>query len=417
MRKLTVKNFSVIKDAELEFGKITVLIGPQSSGKSLLCKLAYFLGREVINIAIGRVVNRFEYGLQDCVTAVQEEFSKWFPRLGWGYDNWSIVFTANEYEVTVSAPPATEPHAEAQVIFSEAFRAAYLGRVDATIEHRKNGGFLIAQAFQSLAATAFLKVSGRGVWDNSIYIPVERSYLVDATKAYKVLGAEPDSIVAAFAPIYQRSLDAASHGQRIPKYLKGNLRSRQNDSMMDFHDGRVLSLNHLSSGGKETLPILSTIEYYEQQRRNSGNLLSEELYGDRLYFFDDFTIEEPESSVFPQTQDELIREFSALSNEVNFQPHFTITTHSPYILSVFGNLIKAGKVGAQGAEHHAAVAEVIPEKYWIKDGDFAAYKIEDGKLVTIFNRQTGEIDGDYLDDVSGKIAEEFSNLLEIQYGQ
>jgi len=35
MRKLTVKNFSVIKEAELEFGKITVLIGPQSSGKSL----------------------------------------------------------------------------------------------------------------------------------------------------------------------------------------------------------------------------------------------------------------------------------------------------------------------------------------------------------------------------------------------
>ena len=34
MRKLTVKNFSVIKEAKLEFGKITVLIGPQSSGKS-----------------------------------------------------------------------------------------------------------------------------------------------------------------------------------------------------------------------------------------------------------------------------------------------------------------------------------------------------------------------------------------------
>jgi predicted ATPase len=42
VRKLTVNNFSVIKHAELEFGKITVLIGPQASGKSLLCKLAYF---------------------------------------------------------------------------------------------------------------------------------------------------------------------------------------------------------------------------------------------------------------------------------------------------------------------------------------------------------------------------------------
>jgi predicted ATP-dependent endonuclease of OLD family len=35
VRTLTVKNFSVIKEAKLEFGKITVLIGPQSSGKSL----------------------------------------------------------------------------------------------------------------------------------------------------------------------------------------------------------------------------------------------------------------------------------------------------------------------------------------------------------------------------------------------
>ena len=44
VRTLTVKNFSVIKEARLEFGKITVLIGPQASGKSLLCKLGILLG-------------------------------------------------------------------------------------------------------------------------------------------------------------------------------------------------------------------------------------------------------------------------------------------------------------------------------------------------------------------------------------
>src|ERR1039458_796797 len=57
MRKLTVKNFSVIKEAELEFGKITVLIGPQSSGKSLLCKLAYFLSKEVLERAVDSVLS------------------------------------------------------------------------------------------------------------------------------------------------------------------------------------------------------------------------------------------------------------------------------------------------------------------------------------------------------------------------
>ena len=82
MRKLTVKNFSVIKEAELEFGKITVLIGPQSSGKSLLCKLAYFLGSEVIDIAINHVTNQFSFPAFE--TAVKKEFAKWFPRGGWG---------------------------------------------------------------------------------------------------------------------------------------------------------------------------------------------------------------------------------------------------------------------------------------------------------------------------------------------
>jgi predicted ATPase len=41
VRTLEVENFSVIKKARLEFGRITVIIGPQASGKSLLCKLAY----------------------------------------------------------------------------------------------------------------------------------------------------------------------------------------------------------------------------------------------------------------------------------------------------------------------------------------------------------------------------------------
>jgi hypothetical protein len=96
---------------------------------------------------------------------------------------------------------------------------------------------------------------------------------------------------------------------------------------------------------------------------------------------------------------------------------WVITTHSPYILSVFGDLAKAGKVGAENPQNHAAVSRVIPEKYWIKDGDFAAYKIDDGKLVSIYDEKTGQIDGDYLDNVSGKISDEFGRLLEIQYGK
>ena len=82
MRKLTVKNFSVIKEAELEFGKITVLIGPQASGKSLLCKLAFFFGPEGPENCHGTLLLR--YGLSTNVLRLFEKSSlNHFPEVAW----------------------------------------------------------------------------------------------------------------------------------------------------------------------------------------------------------------------------------------------------------------------------------------------------------------------------------------------
>ena len=163
------------------------------------------------------------------------------------------------------------------------------------------------------------------------------------------------------------------------------------------------------------LPILSVLDMYEYRRRNSGpNLPSQELYGDRLYVFDELTIEEPEASVFPQTQYDLVRELVGLSNEADFRPDFTITTHSPYILSSFNNLIEAGQVVRDHPELHDEVAKLIPEQYWIKDGDLKAYSIHDGVLSSILSK-SGLIDGEYLDGVSEIIGDEFDKLLRLEY--
>ncbi|MFP5226302.1 MAG: hypothetical protein ACLGXA_01640 [Acidobacteriota bacterium] len=72
VRTLEVENFSVIKKAKLEFGRITVLIGPQASGKSLLCNLAYFLGSEIISIAVDSLLNRNSW--DEFVGAIKTEF-------------------------------------------------------------------------------------------------------------------------------------------------------------------------------------------------------------------------------------------------------------------------------------------------------------------------------------------------------
>ena len=42
MAILKIKEFSCVDEAELQLGQLTVLIGPQASGKSVISKLIYF---------------------------------------------------------------------------------------------------------------------------------------------------------------------------------------------------------------------------------------------------------------------------------------------------------------------------------------------------------------------------------------
>jgi hypothetical protein len=301
---------------------------------------------------------------------------------------------------------------------SEDFRLAYNKRLQETLEEQKRQGFLLKVGLWSLAATEFTRLAGRGVWDASTYIPLERSYFVDTQKGYRMLGAEADPISAQFAVVYADSMSREIPKPRIRKFLNGDLVYQPDEVSFEFADGRLLPLSYLSSGSKETLPILAVLDMYEHRRRQSRKSPTQELSGDQLSFFDDFSVEEPEASVFPSTQYALVCELSQLANEANFHPHFTITTHSPYILTAFNDLIKAGYIAAERPDQAPEIEKIIPRQYWIKPGEFAAYAFDgkDGILRSIMDDETKMINGDILDDISSNIADEFGQLLEIQYG-
>ena len=413
MRKLTVKNFSVIKEAELEFGKITVLIGPQSSGKSLLCKLAYFIGRRVLEIAIDQVVKLNDFS--DFQASVHDEFVRWFPVSGWGESSWSVEYETGQFKLSISCLAALELSPGLNTEFEDSFQDEYLKRLQETIDQQKQRGFLIAPALQSIAATKFMKLAGRGVWDASTYIPVNRSYFVETQKGYRALAEDPDPISARFAIVFADSMSKEIPKPRVSNFLNGNLVDFRGDLGIVFRDGRILPLGFLSSGGKEMLPMVSVLDMYEHRRRSSGpSLPDQELYGEKLYVFDEITIEEPEVSIFPKAQYAFVQQIVALSNEVDFRPYFTLSTHSPYLLAAFNNLLEAGQVVRDHPELRDDVANIVPEQYWIKDGDFKAYSIHDGKLESILN-ESGFIEGNYLDQVSDVIEKEFDQLLRLEY--
>lgn len=400
MRKLTVRNFSVIKEAELEFGKITVLIGPQASGKSLLCKLAYFLGREVLMKAEDWIKQKLEFSVFE--DAVRRDFEKWFPRSGWGNKDWSASFSSGGYLVGLAC--TGEPSASLSISFGDEFRQIYSSSLE--IGYPDN---LVLPAYNLRG------LAGVGVWDRTTYIPSERTYFVDTSKGYRSLASDPDPLVKAFATLFENSRDPDIPKLRMRRYLEGNLVRGEDMWQFAFDDGRILPLSELSSGSKELLPLFSVLEMYEFQRPSTSSQIRAGIGSPSWYRFDDFFIEEPEGHIFPDMQQELVRYFAEMANSDQLLPHFTITTHSPYILSSFNNLLEAWQVAATKPGAKDAVAKLIEERYWIRPSDFKAYCIHDGKLESIMDEETGLINGNYLDGVSNEIGSQFDALLRLGY--
>src|ERR1700722_2499630 len=96
MRRLVVKNFSCLKSAVLDLAPLTAIIGPQSSGKSVLLKLTYFFTDFFVNSA-----ELVKEGLSSRVAKkrVLENFQEWFPVSAWGGARFSIEFYLGDFKI------------------------------------------------------------------------------------------------------------------------------------------------------------------------------------------------------------------------------------------------------------------------------------------------------------------------------
>jgi hypothetical protein len=422
VRTLTVKNFSVIKEAKLEFGKITVLIGPQSSGKSLLCKLAYFFQQVVVEQAEEAIKasEEFEQFRQRLINA----FNHWFAFDPIPTESSEIRYCAGSYVVSHLLERHGLPGtARLQWDFSPEFEECYqlvwkkLNAEKIRRESLPNPKFFASEIRERLSAL-------RGEYAPEVYsyIPSTRSFFLSIHQAIFGTAGRRDNIQLRFSQDFDYGFES-----RIPKsaldhpltqwinseserILQGKVVSAGSDYHFLSKEGRTLTLPILSSGTQELLPLLTCLrEYVAASAAVAKTLDLPHALHQRLFF-----LEEPESNVFPTTQYDIVRVFARMSNEPALDAYWVITTHSPYILSSFNNLIEAGQAAHNNPKLRSKIAKIVPEKYWIKGGDFAAYSIEDGKLKSILNK-SGFVEANYLDQVSEVIGDEFDKLLRLEY--
>lgn len=176
--------------------------------------------------------------------------------------------------------------------------------------------------------------------------------------------------------------------------LKGKYVYKSGEDRLLIGDNQFLKMNYASSGQQESVWILNLIFYYA-------------LEGKKTFLI----IEEPEAHLYPETQKK-IAELIALF--VNMGNGALVTTHSPYILGAFNNLLYASFLGTSMIER---VNKIIAKEYWIAREKTRAFYVAGGKVRDIMDKEIPLIENEVIDGISETINLENDKLLEIYMEQ
>jgi hypothetical protein len=133
-----------------------------------------------------------------------------------------------------------------------------------------------------------------------------------------------------------------------------------------------------------------------------------------------FLIEEPEAHLFPKSQKNIIELIALVFNITHNKHRFFITTHSPYILTAFNNLIQAGntkkKIKERGnkKEELKQLFNIVPENQILDIDYFGVYTLGNGELKSIINQENQLIDTNIIDEVSHEFSDIFEKLVDLE---
>lgn len=420
MFKLQVKDFSCIGQADIRFGRMSVLIGPQASGKSVLSKLAFFF-LELMNDQNEAVLDQRSF--ESFTESVKVSFSEWFPVPAWGSKKFTIQFALGDYKIKVTRTTYDDSVKDTLRISTSALVKEHFKRTGDLAKNfrqrsarRSNSPYLefeLNLEVQEAAARLLEDDLGEDYIAGQTFIPAGRSFFTTLGRAFMAFdqGRGLDPITVKFGRLYSAFHEQSRVFSRGPRpilidpelgsILGGTIVWESDRPFLQSPDGRTVPFSALSSGQQELLPLVIAISTIRRtmNRKNSGPHL--------LY------IEEPEAHLFPSAQSKMIQGLAALISSPSRR--LSITTHSPYVLSKINNLIKAGQLAQKlPQDKQVRLDEVVPKGSRLNPGTVQAYAIVESEVRSILD-EDGLIAADYLDSVSGEIGQQFNDLLTLEY--
>ena len=445
MQKLIVRNFGPIKELDLDVKDLMLFIGEQATGKSTVAKLVYFfkeiVKKELISYLFKPLPKITER--QDAPWQLNMEFRE---NIGWRLND--LFFESNHapfhfcldyqykpdlwlrVENSGQTPPPRSEFTDEYYEINPAVGISKAGDrlrpiFEKIVEHQKKylsreaaltAGRRTIEAERKANVEEIEKNVSEFLGDNEkvIYIPAGRSVFAVLSerlpsKGWDLLMEDFPEKISTIKPAFGHSLSEiveqknirGNHkptkstldlsNQKIRGILKGEYRVDEEGEKIFIDDLHYVKLSHASSGQQEVLWILL-------------HLFVLLLNREKVFLI----IEEPEAHLFPKAQKSLVELITLLFNENNSQ--VLITTHSPYILTAFNNLIYAGNVGREHDEADGIISKLL----WIDHKKAGAYRLHDGIAEDLMDEETHLMRVEEIDTVSQSINQDFDTLLNLE---
>ena len=397
---LSIENFGAIKKANIEINKLTLFIGNNNTGKSTLAKLITILMDITVLNKDHFLSELKEFDISRLLAPQTKIY--WYGILGCFFLEKGKYFYNIKKELEDLYAPKNIEKSLMLKIHKEGIR------IDNILNEFNNIG--ISKKIQQtlLKGVDIDKVEDILVKNHirdgypfeTLYIPAEREFIT-------TIAGSTLSLLRSGLPISATVLNFAAKFEQA-KYKINTVNVRFFDSYYHWENGedriyfsknRFVPMSLASSGMKSVIPAYITLLNF-QERESSF-----------------ITFEEPENNLYPTTQKEFINELSrlCLDHKKKLQC-LTITTHSPYILSSFNNLIQAGTLAASKPELADKIDKIIPKDSWINFKDVSAYSLKSGTAHSILDQEWQAILAEEIDGASDIIGEEYEQLLSLKYG-
>jgi hypothetical protein len=463
--KIKVRNLGQIKQAILELRPITLLIGVNNTNKSWTAYTAYTLLRalrthqfgeqvrpRIITRRIREQVKKLSSEAANRIASVPDEAAITLP-----FSRSSIIeFVGNELSLGISGNQLSEVLAAPSEVINNASAsltiprndlkyggeyffislandgALYYGKTNKPTSPRFKisrdnlGGFFEKFDPQSLTAEF---IQRREInWEQRIE-SLLLDFVLGILEDVWALPAERKALVT----LYKGLTDETRSQLPLPlRHFVANLKSAENrardtgerSAAMNVKPKVYSKLEHILGGRVEfesapigqrlvfsaanhiTLPMQAASSMV---RSLSGLALAiQNFYGSRNVL----VIDEPEMNAHPSAQLGLVELLGALANQGNF---VIATTHSPYVIEHFNNLIAAGELQGASRKRAAGKFTLNMEESFLNWDMVSAYELSPkGEVTDLMDLDRQRISTNTFGDVSSQLENLYSQLLEMK---